>query len=38
MNIDTSILCDLYGDQLDVVEPMFSTLAVVVLFAVKLQQ
>ncbi|MDP8171203.1 ribonuclease E activity regulator RraA [Pasteurella skyensis] len=25
MNIDTSVLCDLYGDQLDVVEPMFST-------------
>ncbi|MDG6881651.1 Regulator of ribonuclease activity A [Phocoenobacter uteri] len=25
MNIDTSLLCDLYGDQLDVVEPMFST-------------
>ncbi|MDP8052479.1 ribonuclease E activity regulator RraA [Pasteurella atlantica] len=25
MNIDTSLLCDLYSDQLDVVEPMFST-------------
>ncbi|PID51446.1 MAG: ribonuclease E activity regulator RraA [Pasteurellales bacterium] len=25
MNIDTSALCDLYSDQIDVVEPLFST-------------
>lgn len=25
MNIDTSTLCDLYSDQIDIVEPLFST-------------